>query len=232
MGIIRMGPPEELVLLIKGDMNVSTFIETGTYQGGTTIWAANHFEKVITIEQAQVFFEQVSEKYKHIANVNFLYGDSKDVLKRVLPQIREPAIFWLDAHWCSLGSYGENDECPLIEELDAIMATGVDHIIFIDDARYFLSPPPLPHRIEQWPSLDQIIKTLQRTRTPYYLVVFEDVVIAVPDRIKAGVAGYIQDKNTSLLQRQNLLMSIKNGSVMLKIIKKLRRGWDRIWNKN
>ena len=114
MGIVRMGPPEELVLLIKSNLNVSTFIETGTYQGVTTIWAAEHFEKVITVEQSKVLFERVSEKYKDVANAKFLFGNSKNVLRTILPEIREPTIFWLDAHWCSFDSYGENDQCPII----------------------------------------------------------------------------------------------------------------------
>lgn len=38
MGIVRMGPPEELVLLLKRDLNVSTFVETGTFKCGTAVW--------------------------------------------------------------------------------------------------------------------------------------------------------------------------------------------------
>ena len=224
MGIVRMGPPEELVLLIKSNAKVSTFIETGTYQGDTTIWAAKHFEKVVTIERSRALFELVSEKYEHVENAKFLFGDSRSILGVILSEIREPAILWLDAHWCSGDSYGEHDQCPIIEEIGAIVATGMDHSILIDDARLFLSPPPLPNLIEQWPSIDQITRALQAGGASYYITVFEDVVIAVPIKIKAVVAGYLQEQNTRAWQERGIALSKKEASMpnVRLVIRKIR----------
>jgi hypothetical protein len=139
-----------------------------------------------------------------------LFGNSKNVLGTILSEYREPAILWLDAHWCSLDSYGENDQCPIIEELNAILATGVDHCILIDDARLFLSPPPLPNIIEQWPSIDEIIKTIQAGRSSYYIVVFEDVIVAVPNQIKVVVAEFLQQQNTKAWQERGIALSKKD----------------------
>jgi len=50
MGYIQMGVPQELVLCLMKEMSIPVFVETGTFRGGTTFWAANHFEKVVTIE--------------------------------------------------------------------------------------------------------------------------------------------------------------------------------------
>ena len=141
MGIVRMGPPEELLLLLKRDLNVSTFVETGTFNGGTAAWASNHFKKVITIENSKIYFDEAKNTYKHLQNIDFLFGDSRSVLKNTVAQIPKPAIFWLDAHWCSMDSYGYNDQCPIIEEVQLVGSTGIKHCIFIDDARLFLSPP-------------------------------------------------------------------------------------------
>jgi len=186
MGIVRMGPPEELLLLLKRDLNVSTFVETGTFNGGTAAWASNHFKKVIT--------------YKHLQNIDFLFGDSRSVLKNTVAQIPKPAIFWLDAHWCSMDSYGYNDQCPIIEEVQLVGSTGIKHCIFIDDARLFLSPPPLPNKTEQWPTIDQLCSTIQSISKSYYIVVFEDVIIATPDNSRALVSEYCQTANTRAWQ--------------------------------
>jgi len=200
MGIVRMGPPEELVLLLKRDLSVSTFVETGTFKGVTAAWAANYFESVFTIENSKMYFEESINSYKHLNNIEFLFGDSRDVLKNVVAKIREPAIFWLDAHWCSMDSYGANDQCPIIEEINLIRSTGIKHCIFIDDARLFLSPPPLPNKIEQWPTIDQICSTIQFKNKTYYIVVFEDVIIAAPDDARSLIAEYCQVANTKAWQ--------------------------------
>lgn len=196
MGIVRMGPPDELVLILKRTLNLSTFIETGTFKGDTAVWASKHFSKVLTIEYSRKLFDEVADKYRHIQNIEFLFGDSRMVLSHILAGIREPVLFWIDAHWCGMDSYGENDQCPIIEELGIIRAAGVDHCILIDDARLFLSPPPLPNLIEWWPTIDLVCSTIQSDGSRYYILVFEDVVIAVPKRAQSPVAKYCQEHNT------------------------------------
>ena len=200
MGIVRMGPPEDLVLLLKRDLNVSTFVETGTFKGVTAAWAAKHFERVFTIENSKMYFDEAANNYKYLQNIEFLFGDSRAVLKNVVTKICEPAIFWLDAHWCSMDSCGAEDQCPIIEELNLIRSTGIKHCIFIDDARLFLSPPPFPNKREQWPTIDEICSNIQLISKSYYIVVFEDVIIAVPDDARSLVAEYCQVANTKAWQ--------------------------------
>lgn len=53
MGVIRLGPPTELVLELKKKYNIQCFIEAGTYYGVTALWAAQHFNQVKTIELSQ-----------------------------------------------------------------------------------------------------------------------------------------------------------------------------------
>lgn len=49
--------PKNLVLSLKDKYNVKNFIETGTYQGQTSLWASNHFEKVLTIEASKKMYD-------------------------------------------------------------------------------------------------------------------------------------------------------------------------------
>lgn len=196
MGIVRMGPPEELVLLLKRERSVSVFIETGTFKGATAAWASRHFERVITIENSREYFDEAAKSYQHLRNIEFLQGDSRVLLSQVMASIREPAILWLDAHWCGMRSYGSSDQCPLIEELNCVHASGVQHHIFIDDARLFLSPPPLPNRAEQWPTIDQICAATTGASAAASVVVFEDVIIEVPEAARSVVTGYCQAANT------------------------------------
>ncbi|MCX5823697.1 MAG: hypothetical protein NTY86_09385 [Deltaproteobacteria bacterium] len=179
----------------------------------SSVGASNHFKQVITIENSKVYFEEALNSYKHLQNIEFLFGDSRSVLKKVVTKIREPAIFWLDAHWCSMDSYGSNDQCPIIDEINLIRSTGIKHYIFIDDARLFLSPPPLPNKTEQWPTIDQICNNIQLSclkSEAYHIVVFEDVIMAAPDNARSLVVEYCQAANTKAWIEQGMRI-VPNG---------------------
>lgn len=200
MGIVRMGPPEDLVLLLTRSNNISLFVETGTFEGGTAKWASRHFKSVVTIEKSKTYFDDAVSKYGHLENIEFRFGDSRMMLEQIVTTIHEPALFWLDAHWCGMDSYGVNDQCPIIEEINIICSSGINHYILIDDARLFLSPPPLPNIIDQWPAIDQLLNSFITLHSSYYLSVFEDVIIAVPDNSRTLVADFCQAANTKAEQ--------------------------------
>ena len=88
-----MGVPQELVLMLKQKYNVKTFIETGTYLGGTALWAAQYFQSVTSIERSKKLYDNVSEKYRHLKNIDFVNGDTRDSLRTIVPQLKEPCIF-------------------------------------------------------------------------------------------------------------------------------------------
>jgi hypothetical protein len=122
-------------------------------------------------------------------------GNSKEQLAAIVPTLKEPCIFWLDAHWSGGITYGESEECPLLEELQIINDSECDHFILIDDARLFLCPPPNPHRIEQWPTIDAVTSLLNSGRSRYTVIV-EDVIVSVPEGAKLLVAQYSQEVST------------------------------------
>jgi hypothetical protein len=202
MGIVQMGPPGELVLRLRETFQIRHFIETGTYEGRTAAWAAAHFHRVRTIEFSRALHGRALARYRHLPNVDFLFGDSRVVLPSILPALDGPGLFWLDGHWSGGDTYGQADECPLLGELDAIAASPHEHFILIDDARLFASPPPRPHRVDQWPALTEIFDRLRAMQRRAYIVIQDDCLICVPPPAKALVAGYCQDQNSEGWRRQ------------------------------
>jgi len=195
MGIVRMGAPRQLILKLTETYRINRFIETGTYLGETSAWATDYFSHVDTIELSDVMYDKAQANYGHLAHIRFHKGDSRQVLPEIMRELTDPALFWLDGHWSGGDTYGEEDECPLIEELEAINLSDSTHYIFIDDARLFTSPPQKPHVIENWPTISEVIDTL-RAKHDYYIVIFEDNIIAVPRLAEPLLAQYCQDVNT------------------------------------
>jgi hypothetical protein len=201
MGIIHAGAPRELILAVKEKFGLQAFLECGTLHGATADWAADHFKRVVTVEFSKTLFDQ-NRNVPHSSNIEFCFGDSRQELRRLIPVLEEPSVIWLDSHWSGSGTYGEMDECPLLEEIAVINSAPITHFVLIDDARLFLSPPPKPHRASQWPSIDQVIEALKNGKHRYSIFVFQDIIAAVPTTAKNFVSSYCQEENTRIWESQ------------------------------
>ncbi len=195
MGIVNFSIPKELVKRIVDYTPIKNFVETGTYKGDTVVWAANHFEKAYTIEIFPEFSKTASERPDAGKNIEFLVGNSKDVLPALTKKMQGSSFFWLDGHWCT-GAGGKDEECPLIAELEALSVLK-DAVIFIDDARCFLGPLPPPHRSSDWPMIDTIFLKIHQLFPDHRVTIIDDVIISVPPNIYENViCKYWQDTFT------------------------------------
>jgi hypothetical protein len=94
----------------------------------------------------------------------------------------------------------------------------------IDDARLFLAPPPLPNRIDDWPSIDVVLRTLHSSNKKYYIAICEDVIIAVPLEAKAVVANYCQKITTIAWQHYGDQLKYAQQSYMQRGMKQIVGG--------
>lgn len=180
---------EEMATFLQENFNLNTFVETGTYRGGTTIWAAEHFDEVFTIETYPPFYEKVLGELGHLNNVQFILGDSRIEIIKILQKIDGPALLWLDAHLTANSkdlAKKTGDECPLREELIAIVNSGQKHFIMIDDAKFFTGKPPVSPESGQWPTFDEIATILGG----WDIRVYYDVIVAIPQKSAALVWKY------------------------------------------
>lgn len=188
MGQVRMGIPRKNVEFLAKELSLTNFIEGGTYKGKTARYASKVFENVNTIEMSEVMFAEASRNLNDLQNVTVLKGDTREHIKKLAVEL-DNTLYWLDSHWSGGNTYGENDECPLLEELNLIFKNQNNFAILIDDARLFMSPPPIPHRIESWPTLREIIRIIPER---YEVFIYEDVIYVLPKSITKAFQMFIQ----------------------------------------
>lgn len=183
MGHIQMGIPRGLILRLLSATAIPNFVETGTFQGGTTFWAAKHFQNVVTIEINPELSRAVAERPDCPANIRFLVGDSATLMPEVVAGLSGSAVFWLDGHYCGPGAGDPSAECPVMGELEGLCAA-TDPIIMIDDARYFLGPPIPPHNPAHWVSVDDLYRFFIQHFPGHTTTLIDDVIVTVPKHLK------------------------------------------------
>jgi hypothetical protein len=220
MGAVTFGIPKKLVLLLKEHFSTNVFVETGTFKGKTSIWAAGIFNEVYTIENSKELFDSTSKSLTEYRNIHPLYGNSALQLKNVISEINQRAIFWLDAHWCGGNTYGNDDPCPLLDEIRIIKQSGYNHIIIIDDARFFLKPPPKPQNSDLWPGLKEILDLLNKDNS-YFTFVSEDVIVALPETGRKVLQPYFDEIHKNEFPGGGLISNI------LFALRNIKRKWEK-----
>ncbi len=117
--------------------NCSVLVETGTYMGDMVFAQLYNFKKIYSIELSDYLWRLAVNRFKEYQFVNILQGDSSSVLPNLVPTITEPAVFWLDGHYCGGITAQADVFCPIYGELEAIFKSPLQHVILIDDARCF-----------------------------------------------------------------------------------------------
>lgn len=189
MGLINFGVPKKETDYLKRILELDVFVEGGTYKGGTAKEMSEFFRKVITIEKSDVMHGIAKQNLKDISNITMLNGDTREHLIKILEN-NDNIFFWLDAHWSGGDTYGKEDECPLIEELEVIFDYPKNYVILIDDARLFLAPPPYPHNFNNWQSITDIARVIPDS---WELLVYEDVIYLYPKKIDTKFKTFIQE---------------------------------------
>lgn len=146
-------------------------VETGTYLGEMVEAQRENFKKIYSIELSERLFTKAKKRFKAFSHITILQGDSGIVLNKLVPSIDQPAIFWLDGHYSGgITALGEK-ECPVPEELNAILESKFDHVILIDDARLF-------NGTNDYPTIEEI-KGIFRAKGKNYNIETRDDIIRI-----------------------------------------------------
>jgi hypothetical protein len=156
----------------KQKFGYNVLIETGTYFGAMVDAQKKIFSKIISIELGYDLFIKAQKRFRYNKNITIVHGDSGKILPEIMKNISEPAIFWLDGHY-SAGITAKGDkECPIFEELDAILDKKYNHVLLIDDARCFNGEG-------DYPTIEELTRYIKNKNEKYQVDIHYDIIRCV-----------------------------------------------------
>jgi len=150
--------------------DTKVFIETGSYVGdGIQAAIDAGFDSIYSIEFYDNRVGRCRARFKNVAHVNVIQGNSGEVLRELLNKINEPILFWLDAHYDAYIPESDNPKIltepqPVLQELEAIKNHPIKkHTILIDDRRIFIGDSSVWHNTVE----SQIVDKLKEINPEY-----------------------------------------------------------------
>lgn len=152
----------------------SLLVETGTYFGDTPYALRGVFREIHTVEVSPYLHQLGKRRFRRFSHIHPWRGDSVDVLPKILAQISEPTLFWLDGH-CSGGVSSQGKSySPILEELRLILDHPVQgHVLAIDDARLFVGSGG-------YPSIDEVTCLIGQSVPEYTVRLSMDAILVEP----------------------------------------------------
>lgn len=150
--------------------SIRTLVETGTYLGDMIDATKGEFNRIFSIELDKNLYERAKKKFSKFRHISIIQGDSGEVLPKILDDITQPCLFWLDGHY-SGGITAKGDSVtPIMLELKYIFGHPSDrHIILIDDARLFIGK-------DGYPTLEEVRKFVAEIRPGWSFEVKDDII--------------------------------------------------------
>jgi hypothetical protein len=143
--------------------NLPVLIETGTNHAHMIYVQKDRFREVYSIELDDWRAGSARRKFADRGNIHVLQGDSGEVLPTLLESIKEPCLFWLDGHDWDIST-------PVKKELDALFKHPVqDHVLLIDDARWFDGRT-------DYPTIEELQQKVAREYPGHTLEVKDDII--------------------------------------------------------
>lgn len=158
-------------------------VETGTFYGAMLLAARPHFERLYSIELDDGLHQRALRLFAGDRAVRLVHGDSGEQLPRILAELSEPALFWLDAHYSGDGTARGPLDTPISAELTAIFKHRAGgHVMLIDDAKDF-------GRLPDYPPIDELRRMVEKLKPDYACEVRDDIIRIHPHKAAAVQTG-------------------------------------------
>jgi hypothetical protein len=168
-------PPPDIIkqITVKTYANKygsKTFVETGTYLGDMVFAVRGIFNRIYSVELGDKLYENAKARFSKHGHISILHGNSAELLPEILRQIKEPCLFWLDAHYSAGITAKGGILTPILQEIKHIFGHPIkDHIILIDDAADFNGE-------NDYPTVEELRKLVLENKPNYEFGVKNNII--------------------------------------------------------
>jgi hypothetical protein len=151
-------------------------IETGTFMGDTICALKDRVKVIYSIELSADLMQKAKHRFRAYSNIHILRGDSGKILPKIMTDISQSCLFWLDGHYSGGFTAQAETDTSVLKELRTIFDHKVkDHVILIDDARLF-------DGTHDYPFISELRELFAKERPNYDFSVVNDVIRAHPHK--------------------------------------------------
>jgi hypothetical protein len=204
---------DELIAVIPFDV----FVETGTFEGEAIAEVRDLFAEIHSVELSDQYYELARQRFEADGAIHLYHGESTGMLAGLREALRDRAVlYWLDAHWCvAEGTAGERSQCPLLDELRAIHRVNEESVLLIDDARLFMTTPPAPHEVSDWPRFDDVLRGLRDLSQSHEIAIVNDVIALFPHQARGAIDRFSRTSGVDWLARLTRLADLEAENALL-----------------
>ncbi len=159
------------------EYNLKILVETGTYYGDMVEAMKNSFSKIYSIEISETLCAEERRRFKRDRHIKIIHGDSGTEIEKLVKELDQPTLFWLDGHYSGGITSKGLKETPIFEEVNAIVNNmKSQYVILIDDARCFGTFP-------DYPSLELLSNFIKSKDQNANVAVQDDIIRIIPSDI-------------------------------------------------
>ncbi len=156
---------------------LNTFVESGTYLGGTVAFMRKHCDQVYSVEFQPHLAIAAQRRFAGDQDIHIFQGDGSQCMPRIVPELRGPALFWLDGHFEPGTTRDGEIACPTLQEMSAALGDArYTHIVLVDDAHDFRGAGG-------YPTLDELRTFINSARIDMSMEVEQDIIRIVPRQL-------------------------------------------------
>jgi hypothetical protein len=161
---------QEVIKSMAARYKIDTLVECGTAEGRMPEALQDFFTRIYSIELNIDRYLNAKERFYNIPHIEIIKGESSEQLKLLLSEFPAPVLFWLDTHaWIEKGL----TQPSTLKELEAILSSGQNHVVLINDARLFTGD-------HGYPSLIAVRNFIAAIRAEYHFKVENDIIRVIP----------------------------------------------------
>ena len=168
---------QQIVKEYAEKFSMDILIETGTYTGDMVFAAKDTFNRIYSIEIDNDLYEHAKQRFSEYKYITIIKGDSSEELPKILADINQNCLFWLDGHYSGGVTSKGSFDTPIMIELKCIFEHQIyEHIILIDDARCF-------NGLNDYPKLKDLKNYILKKHPNWIFEVKDDIIRIYKPRI-------------------------------------------------